>query len=49
MADGNGDGDGGWVQAEIVDETDVYENVNTRLPRQVAARVDVAARRALVR
>ncbi|KAK9793438.1 hypothetical protein WJX73_001824 [Symbiochloris irregularis] len=30
------------IQAEIVDETDVYENVNTRLPRQVAARVDVA-------
>ena len=31
-----------WGQAEIVDETDVYENVNTRVPRQVAARVDLA-------
>ena len=25
-----------------MDETDVYENVNTRVPRQVAARVDLA-------
>ena len=32
----------GRRQAEIVDETDIYEDVNARVPRQVAARVDLA-------
>ena len=31
-----------WVQAEIVDETDIFEDVERRVPRQVAARADVA-------
>lgn len=31
-----------WLQAEIVDETDIYEDVERRVPRQVAARADMA-------